>query len=224
MLFASDQRRRRAARWAWYKEPLFLLTAAVLLCTLLVEPRLSAGALWDTAQLLGYLTFALLLYGFLDTGLGPRQRLHRHFAYVTILLLGTHGFGLLLTDPQTLHYLSWEAPGYMIAGLAALLLLLLLVVVALPGRRKQMHRDPSEFRSWHQGLSIGVVLLALWHILGSGFYLSRYEPVLLAGIALTVLLCSLFRVRVSTATRYAALLPAALTGSLFLALKWLPDA
>ncbi|MEM1436318.1 MAG: hypothetical protein AAGG11_19865 [Pseudomonadota bacterium] len=222
MRSAAAHHRPRASRWAWCTDPLFLLTGAVLLCTLLIEPRLGAGKLWDSAQLVGYLTFALLLYGFLDTGLGPRQRLHRHFGYIATLLLAVHGPGLLLTDPQTLHYLTWDAPGYMFAGLAALLLLLLLVGAALPIGRKTLHSGQPDFRAWHQTLGISIVLLALWHILGSSFYLSGIEPVLLAGLTMTVLLLALYRVRVRAGARYGTLLAPALAGGVFLALKWLP--
>lgn len=224
MQSARSQRRPHAARGSWFTEPLVLLTAAVLLCTLLAEPRLSAGVLWDSAQLTGYLTFALLLYSVIDTGLGPRQRLHRHFGYLATGLLACHGFGLLLTDPPTLHYLSWQAPGYMLAGFAALLLLILLVVTALPRSRKPLHKSPADFRAWHQGLSISILLLALWHILGSGFYLGSVEPALLAAVTLGIVPSSVFRVRVPTNARYATLLPVALTGAVFLLVKWIPSA
>lgn len=205
-------------------DPLTLLAGGVLASTLLIHPQLGATPPWDIAQGFGYLAFALLLYSFLDTGLGPRQRLHRHFGYLLSALLVIHCGWLLLSDPQVLYYLSWDAPAYMLAGLAAILLLALLVLTALPIGKGRVHQSQAEFRYWHQLLGITIVLLSLWHILGSGFYITGYEATVLAIVTALVLLLQLFRVRVTTAADYRTLVPVLALCAGFLALKWLGNA
>ena len=92
--------------------------------------------------------------------------------------------GLVWIPDQTIwSYVAVSAPGYMWAGLGAMTALLALVALALPGSRRFWHERRSQFRRWHWGLAIALVALTIWHVVGSGFYVSRLEGIVLCAVA-----------------------------------------
>ncbi len=167
--------------------PLYLLHFSVFGLSMLHQPRMSAGWQWDTGNALGLLGFAGLLYLFLAVGSGRRQRLHQWTSYAVAAALAAHVLWLWIPDPTLWHYVSIQAPAYMWAGIAALLCVGATVWLALPAARRGWHRGYAAFQTWHYLLSLSAVVLALWHILGSGFYVSALESYLYAALTILVL-------------------------------------
>jgi|GEM_PF-1180262 len=96
------------------------------------------------------------------------QRLHRDLAWLCMGFVLLHVLALLWLEPRTLDYLLLSAPGYMLAGLGALLLMLALIVSS--SARLKRRWPQGVWRRWHAAMSLGVVALGLWHLLGAGFY------------------------------------------------------
>lgn len=77
------------------------------------------------------------------------QRLHRDRAWWLCCLAALPVGGLCWLEPRTLDYLLLSAPGYLLAGLAALLLILNTTSLAVFKRRW----SPALWRGWHAALS-----------------------------------------------------------------------
>lgn len=139
--------------WAWDLAMATGVTAGALLALL---PVLSAR--WWTGPRGG------------ATRLRAIQRLHRDLAWLCVAFVLVHVVALLLLEPRTVDYLLLPAPGYMLAGLGALLLMLALNLSSLARwKRRWPH---GVWRRWHAAMSLVTVALALWHLLGAGFYFS----------------------------------------------------
>ena len=177
----------------------YLLTYIVLGITLLHAPRLSGEWLWDLANTLGFLTFAGLLYLFLDVGRGRRQRLHQLFSYGVAVALVGHIL-LLWADDETLwYYMVWDGPHYMLGGWIAAVFMISMIILALPAGRRFWHLSYQQFQRWHYWLSLGVLLTAWWHMAGSGFYLSTAESGLYALLILATVVAHGRRLAVPSA-------------------------
>ena len=137
--------------WAWDLAMALGVTAAALLALL---PVLSAR--WWAGARGG------------PTLLRAIQRLHRDLAWLCAAFVLLHVVALLWLEPRTLDYLLLSAPGYMLAGLGALLLMVALILSSL-ARFKRRWAQPV-WRRWHAAMSLATVALALWHLLGAGFY------------------------------------------------------
>jgi len=147
--------------------------------------------LWDIANALGYLALAVYLVLFVYVG-RPREfppfngrffaNLHRDLGYISLLLVAGH-IGLLLYDqPLLLEHLKISAPLYMLAGLLGAVLLLLLVLSSVTAVRRRIWRDYHRFRALHGWLALACVLLTLWHLAGSQYYLNTPLKLTLAGL------------------------------------------
>ncbi len=137
---------------------------------------------------MGFLTYAVLLYLFLDTGSGRRQNTHRWLGYALLTFLIGHILLLLITEPVTRHYIAWSAPDYMLAGIAATVLLLVAVVLAHAASRRFWHSNHRHFQRWHYALSISALAASLWHMLGSGFYITGFEGWVMVSVGLLVVI------------------------------------
>lgn len=133
------------------------------------------------------------------------QATHRQLAYVLLAVLGAHVGILVLLEPRVLEYLQLGAVAPMLAGLGATLLA---VFITLSSRFREAWRWPyPSWRAWHAGLSLGVLALTGWHLIGAGFYVAGWPMVVALGwllgvpTALTVLLR--FRPWRATAPRVA---------------------
>lgn len=89
---------------------------------------------------------------------------HRLIADWALILTLLHTFGYLMAEPATLGYLSFAAPVYMLAGLAAMPLLALLATTSRQGPA----RSRAGFRVRHVILSALLVVATLIHVLGAG--------------------------------------------------------
>lgn len=169
----------------------YLLTGLVFGLSLLHKPLASAGWQWDSANALGFLAFAGMLYLFIDVGAGRRNRVHQWLSYATAASLLGHVAWFVSTDPTVWHYLAWDAPWYMLTGLAAFFCIAGVMILALPPWRRWWGQNRSAFRNWHYALSLAGIAAAASHILGAGFYISSgVEIVLYLALCVTVALIS----------------------------------
>ncbi len=161
--------------------------ALLVFAAALVQAPLASGELWwDIGNAFGFLAFAGLLYLFLDTGFGGRQRAHKLISYGTVALIGAHVLWLWVPDVTLWQYAAPDAPPYMLAGFAALVLVIAMILLALPALRRFWHTGHQNFKRWHYWLSLSAIGAAFWHIAGSGFYVSRLEAWLLLAMIVTV--------------------------------------
>jgi len=163
------------------------LTASVFATSLIRAPLRSGGWIWDAGNALGFLGLTGLLYLFLDVGAGPRAHTHKLIGCGVIGVLTAHVLVLWLPDQTLWHYVSTKAPGYMLAGLAAFVVTWTIIILALPRNRRLWHLSHRQFRRWHHCLSIVVIVTALWHVLGSGFYVDTLEAAAYCILTMTVL-------------------------------------
>ena len=98
---------------------LLRLTLALLAATLITDAATSGGVLWDSLNVIGYAAFAGMLVLFSATG-GARTRTHQLISYGVAATILVHTIGHIAVDATVWHYLNWDAPVYMLAGLAAL--------------------------------------------------------------------------------------------------------
>ena len=96
------------------------------------------------------------------------QRLHRRLSYLLLALVAAHVVGLAILEPRVLDYLLPTAPGYMLAGLAALLLACTLVLTAR-FRARLAWANPG-WRRWHAAMSAVCIGLTGWHLWGAAYY------------------------------------------------------
>ena len=203
-----------------YLTLLLLLVTALLAITMLSAPMLSGGVMWDAANTLGFIAFAGMLYLFVDVGRGERNRFHQIVSYGAAAALAAHVGWLLAADRTIWHYLSPDAPPYMLTGLIALLLLSTIIVLALPRWRRIWQQRFRNFQRWHYWLSVCAIMMGGYHIWGSSFYISGFieTAAFLALSGTVVLVHRLGRhyPRSTTATLWAV--PA--IGVVFVLLKW----
>lgn len=195
------------------------MITAVFGLSMVEDPLVGGGWYWDTANALGLFCLALVYSLFFEPGRSDRQKIHQWISYMAIAALFGH-IGLLLLDATVWHYLGFDAPFYMWAGLAALGGLCATVVLALPQSRRFWHHDHRRFTRWHQAISWLSLVAVLWHVVGSGFYVSWLESI---GYALLALLLAWPRItRVAPSYSPTRLWAFCLAPILFVLLKGLP--
>ena len=96
------------------------------------------------------------------------QQLHRQLSYLLLVLLLAHVLGLLLLETRVLDYLLPTAPGYMLAGLAALLLVGVLILTS--HYRQRLRWVNPGWRRWHAAMSVAAVGCTGWHLWGSAYW------------------------------------------------------
>ena len=165
---------------------IYALVFSILAITFLQAPRTSGDWYWDLANGIGFTAFALLLYLFIDSGTGVRQRIHQLLSYALAGLILLHILLLWVPDTAVWHYLSLDAPHYMWAGILSIVPLVILTLTSTAKSRREWHGTYQTFRKLHTILSIVTVALVLWHIIGSGFYLSVLESALIILLAILV--------------------------------------
>lgn len=152
----------------------------------LQAPTTSGGLVWDSGNAAGFVALAFFVYLFIETGRGHRQRTHQLLSYSAVTALVIHILVLWVPDATIWTYFSYAAPNYMWAGLIATGCLTLIVVSSLPGSRRFWNKNYAAFKLIHVWLSAALVALSLWHMIGSGFYLSTIEGGLLVTMAIVI--------------------------------------
>jgi predicted ferric reductase len=158
----------------------YLAAVSLPLLALLVGPvPPGLGFWWDLAIGLGFAGLAVMAVQFGLTarfgratapfGIDIVYYFHRWVAVGGLALLIAHWAILRITAPTALAPAApWRAPAYMTAGRAALLLFLFLVGSSL--LRKVLAIEYDRWRSLHIGAAVAAVVLALWHMIGAGYY------------------------------------------------------
>lgn len=173
--------RFRLLESAWFWIGVYLALVAVPLAVLLLPPApRGAGFAWDFALAIGYAATAMLGMQFLLTarfkratapfGIDIIYYFHRYLAVMAFALILIHvaitlvmgSNGLALLDPR-------RGSGAMRAGQVALLVLAAILVSSLG--RKWLRIEYDRWRFWHGIAATAALLLALWHLEGSGRYL-----------------------------------------------------
>jgi hypothetical protein len=159
--------------------PLALFTLVVLGLSWIYRP-VGAGVSWDALNAPGFVAlaaiFALHVDDLRNGSTGPVRESwaqHAWLGHTALALVVAHAVGLLLYDPIVLEYLTPGAPAYMWAGVAATLVLAAGVWSARMPQRLRLFGNRDRFRRLHRGLGAGVVVLSVWHVAGSGFYLGH---------------------------------------------------
>jgi len=164
----------------------FLLFVCLTLSTTLLDGRLPAGGFaWDFLNALGFCGLAALVYLGWDSESPAKQpalRLHSNLAIVAAVITGAHLAGYLAWDPTVVEYLKPKAPWYMHAGTVGFACVVVLAITSFPTPRKRIYGRFPRFRGWHLGLSIAALGLAVWHVLGTGFYLHTWYHQLTLGL------------------------------------------
>ncbi len=163
------------------------LVGAVLLFAVCLTPRAlpAGGPLWDTLSGLGLAALALMLplaWEAEAPARQPRLQLHRNLAIGATLLTTVHAVGYLVADPISLEYLKPKAPAHMLVGILAFFGLIALTLTSLPAPRRRLYATFSRFRQVHLWLSVVVLALTFWHVLGTSFVASgsfRYAMLLI---------------------------------------------
>jgi DMSO/TMAO reductase YedYZ heme-binding membrane subunit len=137
---------------------------------------------WLIAVLVGYGAVALIallaILPLRNLARSPSGRMtvpmHEKIALIALALTGLHIVVFLAAEPLTLEYLKLSQPRYMIAGNIAALLMLLLVVTSLERIRPRLFGTRLRYRPLHLAGSILLVVLMLWHMIGSAVYTVGY--------------------------------------------------
>ena len=158
-------------------KPLLIIYLVVLLIVFLENPTIGGGWMWDILNSLGFSSFAAVLCLTLPNSGARYIRGHELLAYTTIFITLGHAFWFFIEDPASVEYVRPGAPHYMWAGLGSLFFLLLSVWISILPARTRIHQNHSSFKFWHRLFAIFTIVGALYHILGSGFYLGTATQV-----------------------------------------------
>lgn len=154
-----------------------LLTLWLLMMVAVIglPPVPGSGIVWDGLNGMGLAALLLLLLGCWQA---PSRyasynvyalRVHIGLSTLVVVAVAIHAFGLLIANDVAIEYLKWRAPAYMHAGNIGFVLLIVLSICSLSRLRRRLHANFEQFRVMHRGLSVAALMLAGWHIIGSGF-------------------------------------------------------
>lgn len=157
----------------------FLLVSFPLIVLLAAPGPAGLGFWWDLSMGLGFGGLAVTGAQFWLTarfkrasapfGLDILYFFHRWAAVGGVLLVLGHFAVLRVTAPESLvPVLPPAAPWHMTAGRLALLLLIALVVTSL--WRQPLRLEYDRWRIAHAVMAVLVVVLAVWHVAGTGYY------------------------------------------------------
>ena len=170
-----------AAEQYWFGALLIYTLAPLTLISVLAPPR-GLGFWWDTAMALGVLAASgLALLPIISarwwapqfrSGAFLRliQVVHRDLTYAALALVIAHGIILILLEPRVIEYLKLSASGPMLAGTAALAIGIVLIYTSLA--RERFGWTHRAWRWFHAALSLVMLSLMAWHLLGAGYYFS----------------------------------------------------
>lgn len=173
----------------------YLILVTVPLFVLLLGPVPPPGGFWwDFAMALGFAALAMMGVQFILTARFGRMTMpfgidivyyfHRYLAIFALAIAVLHYLIIRFDNPAVLGTANpLAAPAHMSAGRAALLLFVLLVVSSLVRRRFQI--DYELWRWTHALVATVAFVLALWHVVGTGYYIDTdWKRVLWTGYGL----------------------------------------
>jgi hypothetical protein len=103
------------------------------------------------------------------------QRLHNDLSWWLAAMLVFHVAASLFLEPLTIEYLTWRGSPPMLAGLMALVVAVPLFAWSLPTLRRRSG-SPGFWRVSHTVLSVCLMLGAVWHVVGAGYYVRGVGP------------------------------------------------
>jgi len=159
---------------------LYVVVVAAPLFVLLVGPVPPPGGFWwDFAMAIGFAALAMMGVQFILTarfrraaapfGIDIIYFFHRYLAVCALAIAFAHYLVIRADNPAALGSASpLEAPLHMTAGRAAIVLFALVIAISL--LRKRLDIEYELWRWTHALLATVAFILALWHVLGTGYY------------------------------------------------------
>jgi len=160
----------------------YLVVVTAPLFVLLLGPVPPPGGFWwDFAMALGFAALAMMGVQFILTARFRRATMpfgidivyyfHRYLAIFALAIAVLHYLIIRFDNPAVLGTANpLAAPAHMSAGRAALVLFVLLVVSSLVRRRFRL--DYELWRWMHALVASVAFVLALWHVVGTGYYIA----------------------------------------------------
>jgi len=192
----------RGAFWVM----VYLLLALAPLLIMLIGPVPEGRGFWrELSVALGFAGLAMMGLQFGITGrfryitspfgMDVIYHFHRQVSLVAFALVLAHPLILFVINPDTIRLLNLiEAPWRARFGVVSVLLLIILVVLSL--WRLRLRLNYEAWRLSHGLLAVGVVMLAMLHVIGVGHYIDTpWKRVFWIGLTL-VWVGLLFYVRV----------------------------
>lgn len=173
----GDSRGGMRGRWSADRQTtLTTIGLGVLLVLPLTVRRV--GWVWEWASVCGLLSavgaLALCAWAVRPREARPAAPLslnrHRDLGFAVLGLAVAHVGLLLWTDPTVVEYLMPTAPGYQLAGIAALVLLVILGATSTGGTRRRVWSSHRGFQVVHVVLSLLAIALISGHVLVSARY------------------------------------------------------
>lgn len=174
----SAEWHRTAVAWLWGAGYLAAVSLPLLALVVLPSPP-GRGAWWDFAMGLGFGGLAVMGAQFGLTarfhrasapfGIDILYRFHRWMAVGGVGLVAVHALVVRITAPELVGpVLPPGAPWHMTAGRVALLLFVALTVTSL--WRRPLRLEYDRWRIAHATMAVAAVLLAVAHVVGTGYY------------------------------------------------------
>ncbi len=177
----------------WLAVYLAVVTAPLFVLLLGPVPP-PGGFWWDFSMALGFAAAAMMGVQFLLTarfrratmpfGIDIVYHFHRYLAVCALVIAVAHVLIIRVDNPAALGAAHpMEASAHMTAGRAALLLFALVIATSLLRRRLRIE---YEWWRWtHTAAATAAFVLALWHVLGTGYYTGTpWKQALWAGYGL----------------------------------------
>lgn len=177
----------------WFGAYLVVVTAPLFV--LLFGPTPPPGGFWlDFAMALGFAALAMMGVQFILTarfrhatapfGIDIIYYFHRFLAIFALMIVVLHYLIIRINNPAILGTANpADAPAHMTAGRVAIVLFAFLIISSLARRRLGIAYE--RWRWMHALGATTAFALALWHVLGAGYYVGTYwKQVLWTGYGL----------------------------------------
>jgi predicted ferric reductase len=171
----------------WIGVYLFLILTPLVV--LLIGPTPPGRSFWrELSVALGFVGLAMMGMQFFLTarvraitrpyGIDVVYHFHRQISLIAFLLVLAHPVILLVESPETLILFNpLTAPARATAGVISLLLLTILIILSV--WRLRLRINYEAWRLSHGILATAVVLLAVGHVVGVGYYVNEpYKQIL----------------------------------------------
>lgn len=164
---------------SWLGAYLVVVTAPLFVLLLGPVPP-PGGFWWDFAMALGFAALAMMGVQFILTARFRRATMpfgidivyyfHRFLAIFALAIAALHYLIIRIGNPAVLGSANpVDAPAHMSAGRVSIMLFVLLVASSLARRRLRI--DYDLWRWTHALLATIAFVLALWHVVGTGYYI-----------------------------------------------------